>query len=351
MADQVSSLATKKRSPEHNRLPDSEWRPLSDWPLTAVGQLASVTDNPSFLLFVCQARPLWRQALFLALAMGMAQQPESFVERLSGAWNFDRGDALRVLLSDLPKYSPTEIIDASTGNAVLGLRGTLQRLGDKPLRPESYRRVLEWYRDGHDPRPSLLRRMGILNQDVIDVLGQVHPCLLPAVCSGVIRNCSDADRLNDALEFIKKRRPDADDNSLRQSAARLANEQTVESWVREWLRGVIELPNPIDECDNFWPAKTVSDLGDIGRRYRNCVGTHLAGPAISGKVAIVECRLENAIIVLSRLAQGLWLIAGIHGPGNKPVDEQVRARVERLLLQSNNKSFASLNLIRRNDKS
>lgn len=187
MAADCTRLATKPRSSDHNRLTNGEWRPITGWPLAAIGRLAEASSLPTLLTFTCQAKPLWRQSVFLALAM---------------------------------------------------------------------------------------------------------------------------------------------------SATALAGEQTLRNWVREWLHKADQLAIPFDETDLFRPATDVEAMIDIGKRFKNCVGTHCVAAAIAGKLAVLEYLPEPALVVVCPLDGEHWLVGGVHTRQNKKVDAGLRQRVMDALKQT-----------------
>ena len=164
----------------HNLLPDDEWLPVTGWPLKELGTLAKITDTPSLLVFANRARPRWRQALYLALAIGAFDTADVFLKRSGLDTSGTRDDQLRRIALSLPVWTPGKILTACFDGPPRGLMSILKKFDHEPLRRESYGLLARWHQDHQrdNARCNVLQRMVTLNQGRVDAVETLDPILL-----------------------------------------------------------------------------------------------------------------------------------------------------------------------------
>jgi hypothetical protein len=312
-----------------NALTDDRWMPFGGWPLAEFGCLAEVTDTPGLLLFANRARPRWRQAVFLALAVDALNTPDLFLMRI-GNNPPDDVDPLKYVAERLPLLSPLTIINGCFDEIPNGLMPVLGKLGHEPLEARTYRRIIEWLGDPtHDRRRRILQQLVTIDQSKIDVLEELDDILLafPVVATSGTRD--DAAQLNRRVAFIQRLCADATPDALRQSACALHGISLVNSWTASWLRRADQLgapPFPADaQCQ---PITTAPELAGLARRFRNCLVSHYMQAFLGGRITIVEYLPEpGALALLARLDAGWWVTLSVHVSGNGPVETSLEQMV------------------------
>ena len=318
----------------HNVMPDDEWLPVSDWPLAQLGQIAEATDTPALLLFANRARPRWRQAVYLLLALGLAETPGAFIRRVgASAAEANSAEQLQMMARLLPRLSPIQIISGCfQGPPPSGLMSVLRKLDHEPLTPETYRLLVRWHEDqpGEYLRCHLMQKMVTLDQARIDAIEALDPVLMVPALLPFIHSKPEAERINEVLHVIRMLCSDADPETLRKSARELQGVTTIRSWVEGWLRRADRLPAPPFEGDDECrPLVTGPDLEIATRRFKNCLSNRYLAPILSGKIAVVEYVAGPALALMSRLSDGHWLLVSIHAPANRPVSDELSERVVR----------------------
>jgi hypothetical protein len=328
LGNDARRLISKPRSSKHNLLPDGEWNSISGWPLSAIGRFANRADRPAFLMFVSQARALWRQALFLSFAIRAMEEPIEFLRRLGIESEHHQENSFATLCDLLHLFSPAEIVSAASGVEAPGIVGTLRRLGDTPVRPETYRTLVAWHaEDDPDPRTWLLQRMVSLDQDRLDALAILDPVFWVGAALPFITSPKAAEDLNNALELVRQHCSTATTEALRKSATALSGEKTIDRWVADWLRQADNFVIPFPEDNVLKPASSAKEVIEMGRRFGNCLGSHCLAAVISGKLSVIEYLPDPAVVILARLDHDNWLLAGTHVAKNRQVPEYLRLAI------------------------
>lgn len=317
----------------HNLLPDDEWAPLIGWPLKVIGEFADRSGQHELLAFVCRSRPRWRQALFLALAHGAIDDPASFLAK-AGIPYCGHVGADGVIANTIPAMSPHDIVDACFEARPMGLLGVLGKLGFQTLSADAYRHLASWHAPEHAMRYGhILQKMTVINEERIKALAVLNPVLTQPALLPFIRNEEAARELNAAVDLIAEVCSEATGDALRASARDLQGQTTISAWCESWLRRADRFPAPPFAGDaECFPLTTADQVIEAGQRFKNCLGTRYLAPAIGGSISIVEFGPGLAIALLLRLHDDHWFFLGCHAPRNKPVPEELVARVEKKVL-------------------
>lgn len=327
-------VAGKRRSHTQNLLPDGEWKAVSGWPLSELGAYAVEVARPSLLLFANRARPLWRQAIYVALATEALNDTAAFIRR-SGVFATAAARALGESLADLlPNFSPVEILTGCFGETPVGLMPILRKLGHHPLKRETYHLLAQWHQNPavHAHRCRLLQHMVLIDQGRVDAVEMLDSTLLTPAVIPFLVSSRDAKGLNEAVSTIRRLCHSATDEALRESAKALQGEKTITAWVRTWLRKADRLPIPFQGDSECRPLRTGAELEDAGKRFKNCLGNHCMTAVLSGRISVVEYLPEPAVALLARLSGEHWVVGSIHGPKNNEVSNDLSNQFQAKLM-------------------
>lgn len=311
----------KTRSSAFNRLPDGQWVAITGWPLAELGAYAHECACPSLLVFAQQARPLWRQSVYFALAVGD-------LRRLGTTWEgqppltSDSGPDQEHMLALL---SPTEIIARSLASKSAGIVSALRKLGHEPLDREGYSLLAEWFQEPgrHAKKLRVLENMAVLDQERIDALASLCPEFLTPSALPFITSYKAAQEMNRLLTVIRRLCGSATEEAIAESAKCLQGQLTLAGWARDWLRKADKLLAPFPADAFCRPLVTGDELIDAGARFKNCLGDQCMTAILCGRICAVEYLKEPAIAILAKLSGSAWVVGGIHGPRNRPVRDDL----------------------------
>lgn len=311
---------------------NDEWTPIIGWPLKRLGHLAEAADHPAFLMKALRTRPLWRQAVYSALAVNAFDDPAKFLNRALAVQSPAR--ALKAMVELLPALSPKQVIRGTfEGPAPHGLAGTLGKLGDAPLTVDAYEALIRWHhpKTRDELRYRYLQRQVELDQDHVDAIRILDDVFLVPAMNGA-NDIRQAQKLNEQLRVVKRLCSAADDDTLLTDAQSLSGKTLQRAFVMKWLMRADRLAVPFEGDAECRPVGSARELVDVARRFKNCLNKLYVGPVLSGRLAVVEYLPLPALALLKHLSNDNWLVASIHGPGNNPVPSEIEEAVRQKVL-------------------
>jgi len=265
---------------------------------------------PGVLARVLTAAPARRQAIFAALAaqeekvglcdVGEDMFPASFAE------------VIRHCRSN-------EILRRAFGSIPEGLPRILTQIGERPLpRAKDYIALRDLLAD-HDVRAAeALRGSGRITCRKLEVLNALDPRWRHAHTLERIDTGGEALMFNQAISFVQSLNSRATDEAVAGAIAMMLPTSTLARLLERFMLRADRLPpHPVPFEDNeLRPLRTVRDLLDAGRRYRNCL-RHRVSDVAAGKMALSEFRRE-CLVEFRPTGLG-WLLREVHVERNRPV--------------------------------
>ncbi len=305
------------------------------WALDAVAKLDE--SAPGFFRHLLGASPKWRQAVFLAVGLGVLPNPREFLMRCNGdasetqQWTGVQQDLAQALMV----MSPKEIVSATLGEIPDGLPGCLARLGSQPTRHAGdYLRLVEIL-TSTDPvmklRCKTLLKLDRLDADLISAALELDPI---ALIPGILRRVKDgleARRLNQRLAAIRLVCSTATDEALRQSLEDRSANFRGHDFAQAWLERCDQAPVVCAELDANPQFESVSPqtCRDIGKQYQNCLGSK-AQQLVTGVWGAWVWKPGPLIVCVTKCEEGP-LLTGIYAPGNREVPREHARMVKDVL--------------------
>jgi hypothetical protein len=271
-------------------------------------------NAPSLLRRILQSSNLVRQAIYAALAFDHVEQAHHPVLR-STASATEMSDLSLLLRSG----RASEIIASVYGIVPQGFLAALERCGASPLRPASYVRLFMIFASGDVSKAKALRHIDKITDQSIQVVEELLPILLDGKVVSRMMSRAQVRDINESVTFIKRVCSRASDAAVEQAIRNLEPHSKIETIIARFVKRADRFPpQPLDADDEIAPLDTVKALTFASYRYRNCLNRHV-GRAITGSVAYAEFR-GNLLLELQPLANGAWLLTGVHGHENGLVD-------------------------------
>ena len=297
-------------------------RSFTGWSLNAA--ISCDEAHPGFLRFLTTASPLRRQAIFGALALVSYDGPEAIAARLHHFILHDRppiSDPLAVIATVLMTRRARDISRALYG-PVEGLVGVFGRLGDKPMHPTTYRTIVSLLsKPEHRDRARVLRQVETIPASAPAVLLALKPPFLLPKLLECFNSAEQVMQFQSAIGLIQRVVPTVTEFELAKSISDLGPDARLDDWLERWLHKAERFPfsPPIHDDGELVVLRSAKAMRDAAARFSNCLATKI-GFCIVGRNAYVEYLPEPAIIELVGLSQGHWMLCGIYGPDNGPVD-------------------------------
>lgn len=287
---------------------------------------------PGTLLYATKAGSRWRQAVALAAAQGIFENPTRFLISANGdagpeaSWEVTQSEvamAIRAMNADA-------IIETAVPTCPDGLKGAIAKLGFRLMAPQDYRDLVELFTSDdaeHRRRTRTLRQVNVLDADILHGISTVDPVgLMPDVVLR-LRTRDAVARFNDLLAMIRSLCSTASDDAIAHSLTAQSGTLRLTRWAGNWLEKADRLPalgGHIDD-DPELVRITPENSASIGREFNNCMQTKSVRLA-SGVWTAWVIKPLDVIAALTKVQDG-WLLTGIHGRGNLPVEWEIRARV------------------------
>lgn len=267
---------------------------------------------------VLTAAPERRQAIFCALA----------VHEQNCGLNF--GDELiRPSLAEVVRHGRSaDILRFALGEVPSGLRGLLARVGERPLpRSKDYLTLCALAASDDGRGMAALLGSGNISVRKLEVLSALDPRWRHANTLERIDVPAEALTFNAAVGFVQSVNSRATDEVVAAAIAQMRPNSTLPRLLDRFMLRADRLPpHPVPFEDyELRPLRTVRDLLDAGRRYRNCL-RHRVSDVAAGKMAISEFRGE--CLVEFRPTGVGWLLRDVHVERNRPVAVALSGAVE-----------------------
>lgn len=235
----------------------------------------------------------------------------------------------RAFVRDAETLRTKELIARWAPDAPKGLEKVLAKLGDKAWTPADYRRLVALLAHG-GPAAVTLRHAKVIDPWFLETLGLLPERLRGPATARWVRNPWEARIVREAVCLAETlgagRRVDALVERLGRSKTR----------ARFFAMLVDELrPNglaaPVAETPELRPLRTVAEVRDAGRRFRNCLAS-CVHRAVFGDAAFVEWRgAEPAVMELEREGAAGWRLVVVLGFDNAQVSPETARRVQEAL--------------------
>jgi hypothetical protein len=278
---------------------------------------------------------LKRQSAFAVLATVNLGNPSPFLNRLemeqSGV-----GEAIRSRLAK-------DLVRGAFGKPVPGgyLRA-LQRIGYKPLeKPHLYRRLFEIFtNETEDQKAHALRFCGPIDTARIEIVDALDPVLVHPEVLKRTRNVAKAQEANDLIRFLKEVCSSATDEALAAGLSVALEGGSLDEFAQGWMEKADQLPPPpFPSQDGVIALTSAAVMTKVGKSMNNCLDTKVAEVALGlayfykAEVAISDEVSIPVVVELQPMSNGTWAISEIHGKGNRPPTDEVKAAVVKRLLR------------------
>ena len=273
---------------------------------------------PTLALRVLQSSNLVRQSIYAALAFDHVERAHRPV--LKSARPSDVDPELSSLLRD---GRASDIIGTVFGIVPPGFLPALERCGASPLRPSHYLRLFKIFATGDERKANALRHVGQITDQSIQVVEELLPVLLDGKVVSRMSSRAMARDINTSLTFVRRVCSRATDTAIEEAIRNLEPYSKIETIIARFVKRADRFPpQPFARDGEITPLDSVKALTLAAHRYRNCLKRQI-GRVITGAVAYAEFR--GLILELQPLANGAWLLTGVHAHANElinPDDEQ-----------------------------
>jgi hypothetical protein len=258
---------------------------------------------------VLKAAPECRQAILCALA----------VHDQNGGLKFD-DQLIQPSLAEVVRHGRSaDILRHALGEVPSGLRGLLARVGERPLpRSKDYLTLCGLAASDDGRGMAALLGSGSISVRKLEVLSALDPRWQHANTLERIDTGAEALTFNAAVGFVQSVNSKATDEVVADAIAAMRPSSTLPRLLDRFMLRADRLPpHPLPFEDNeLRPLRTVRDLLDAGRRYRNCL-RHRVSDVAAGKMALSEFRGE-CLVEFRPTGLG-WLLREVHVERNRPV--------------------------------
>tara|TARA_R110000787_G_scaffold42319_5_gene104080 strand:+ start:582 stop:1598 length:1017 start_codon:yes stop_codon:yes gene_type:complete len=310
--------------------------------LDAIGVLDGVA--PGFLFHSLQASPRWRQALFLAIAIGVVENPVGVLLSVNGEASEGRPwkDVQRHLADALRSLSAKEIVRAILGETPDGLGGCLAKLGDQPMRDSGNYLSLVGLMTSTEPemklRAKTLLQLDRLDSDRLSAVLELDPIALFPDLLRRVRCGLAARRVNGLIRAIRLVST-ASEDALRQSIADRSISFRGHEFAEAWLSRADRPPVICEAIDlhSDFERVTPATAEAVGREFANCLRTKM-GDLASGVWGAWVWRPGPLIATVTLCVEGP-LLTGIYGHGNRMVPAEHARLLKSILTDLGVRSF------------
>jgi hypothetical protein len=237
----------------------------------------------------------------------------------------------RAFVRDVEGLRTRELLARWAPEAPQGLETVLAKLGETAWTPGDYRRLVALLAHG-GPAAETLRHSAALTGLFVETL-EILPARLrgPAV-SRWVGNPWEARIVREAVGLAESLGGEPRVDALVERLGRAKSRARFFAMLVDELR-----PNglaaPVAETALLRPLRTVAEVRDAGRRFRNCLATCVQR-AVFGDSAFVEWRGEEpAVMELEREGAAGWRLVVVLGVGNANVSAHT-ARLVREALEA-----------------
>jgi hypothetical protein len=224
----------------------------------------------------------------------------------------------RAFARDIETLRTRELLARWAPGAPPGLENALGKLGERAWTPGVYRRLLAVLREG-GPAAATLRHAASIDIWLIEVLELLPAALRGPATARWVRGSWEARLVDEAVALAATlaggaARADA----LVERLGRAKDRARFFEMLVDELRPVA-LAEPVRETAELRPLRTVGEVRDAGRRFRNCLGD-CVHRAVFGASAFVEWRgAEPAVVELQHEGAAGWRLVTVLGVANAAV--------------------------------
>ncbi|WP_298128198.1 hypothetical protein [Brevundimonas sp.] len=317
-------------------------RPFEGWALDAAGVLDRAC--PNFLVHILGGSPKYRQAVFLALGMGILPNPQEFLMRCNGdacetqQWAGVQHEVAQALMASTPR----QIASATLGEIPDGLAGCLARLGSQPMpHAGDYVRLVDLLTSTEPEmrlRAKTLLQVSRLDSDLLSAVLEIDPIALIPDIFRRLRCGLEARRLNQRLSAIRLVSSTATDEALRQSLEDRALNFSGSSFAQSWLDKADRPPvvcKALDDHPDF-ERVTGANAAQMGKDHQNCLGSQSHklidgtwGAWVWKPGPLIVCVTKGYLT--SEAETVLPLLSGLYAPGNREVRREHARMVKDVL--------------------
>jgi len=231
----------------------------------------------------------------------------------------------RAFARDVAALRTRELLARWAPDAPDGLENALAKLGEVAWRPGEYRRLVALLCQG-GPGVATLRHAAAIDAAMVETLELLPAPLRGPATARWVRDAWEARLVREAMGLAERLGARERARALVERLGRAKTRRRFFEMLLDELRPAA-LPTPVVETDELRPLRTVGEVQDAGRRFRNC----LAGcvhRAVFGPCAYVEWRgAEPAVMELEHEGAAGWRLVTVLGCANRPVS----AHTERLV--------------------
>lgn len=221
-----------------------------------------------------------------------------------------------------------DILSHAFGEVPEGLRGLLSRI-ERPLpRARDYIVLHNLAASEDDRAMAALLGSGNISVRKLEVLAALDPRWRHSNTLERIDTGAEAMTFNAAVAFVQSVNSKATDEVVAEAIAQMRPSSTLPRLLDRFMFRADRLPaHPAPFEDNeLRPLRTVRDLLDAGRRYRNCL-RHRVSDVAAQKMALSEFRGE-CLVEFWPMTHGVWVLREVHAERNRPVGLALCAAVE-----------------------
>jgi hypothetical protein len=278
---------------------------------------------------------LKRQSAFAVLATVDLDDPSPFLNRLEMGQS-GVGEAIRTRLAK-------DLLSAAFRRPVPGgyLRA-IQRIGYKPLeKPYLYRRLFQIFTDEtEEQKAHALRFCGPIDATRIEIVDALDPVLVHPEILKRTRNVAKAQEANDLIRFLKQVCSSATDEALVAGLSIALEGGSLDEFAQGWIEKADQLPPPpLPSQDGVIALTSAEAMISTGKSLNNCLDTKVAEVALGlsyyyrAEVAISDEVSTPVVVELQPMSNGTWAVSEIHGKGNRPPTDEVKAAIVKRLLR------------------
>lgn len=320
---------------ERRELPANRAQPVAGWVVVPLSQVEDV--RPGFIWSVMLSRPIWRQALFAALARGLIDRPDEFLLQANGTMPSGNWTMILQQLADaLLAMKPRSIIEASYGSCPDGLLGGLDKLGFAPEPQPFYPTFFDVFaRPGSEAkrRRKVIMELRRVDADRLEAALTLDVRLLSPGVLVRVNTARAAERMNEQVQAVLRLCSGHNIVTLRDLiASERGRRFPFTSWFTDALRSADRLPNRLPmEGDESFTRVSPANAKAFGLQLGNCLDADRALCLLTGVRAMVVDHVLSLLYEMMLLDGGAWTVARVHMPRNQevPRDKLLKVR-ERL---------------------
>jgi hypothetical protein len=231
-------------------------------------------------------------------------------------------EPLAIIADCLLRFRVKDVIAALVGELPQGLLGSLNRAGPDPLSRRSYSKLELLHMKGENKEKArLISYPKKITDMVVEVVWRLPEELVAPISLEAIYNLRKLELYKSAINLIHELHPNISCAELLASLKQHPKESNLKVWVEGWIERApcFLMQPPIAANDHLKPLMSFIQMRDAARRFENCLERKIKS-VLLGRVCYYEYEAgdQSAIVELSALSQGRWMIESIFGLQNAP---------------------------------